>query len=235
MDVANQRKILKRVAGIAFAGSAAGVLFACGRRNIVERERERLSAILGWREGAVVADVGAGPGALAIAAARKVGNKGHVIATDVDPKNLAKARKKIARLNLRNVTVLEASQSSCGLPAGSCDAILLRGSYHHFADPEAMTADLYRALRPGGVVAVVDFPPRWWLSLMAPVKGVPATRGGHGIRRDLLIYEMVAAGFELKQTIPRWFLDVYCVVFEKPSKKLPTRRGHAMAALHKSQ
>jgi hypothetical protein len=80
-----------------------------------------------------------------------------------------------------------------------------------------MTADLYQAVRPGGIVAVVDFPPRHWLTLIAPVKGVPANRGGHGIPLEVLTQEMTAAGFEAHERISPWFLDIYCMVFRKPA------------------
>jgi hypothetical protein len=60
-------------------------------------------------------------------------------------------------------------------------------------------------------------PPRSWLTLLAPVKGVPANRGGHGIPMNVLVQEMTSAGFEVKDRISRWFLDVYCVVFRRPA------------------
>jgi SAM-dependent methyltransferase len=115
-------------------------------------------------------------------------------------------------------TAVRAGNGQSGLPAGCCDAALLRGSYHHITDPAAFTADLYHALRPGGTVAVLEFPPRRWLGAIAPVKGVPANRGGHGIPTDVLIREMTAAGFEVDRLIPGWFLDIYCVVFRKPER-----------------
>lgn len=200
------------LAGLIGAGSLAYFW-----RRAIQRETERLAAILGWQPGAFVADVGAGSGTLTIAAARRVGSAGQVYATEIDSKKLHKIRKKTSKHGLGNVTVLEAEAGRSGLPSGCCDAILLRGSYHHIADPAAMTADLYRAVRPGGVVAVVDFAPRRWLTLIAPVKGVPANRGGHGIPPEVLTQEMTAAGFEAHERISPWFLDTYCMVFRKPA------------------
>jgi ubiquinone/menaquinone biosynthesis C-methylase UbiE len=213
-----------RVIAVSTVGAVA---IGCGAylwRRARKREAEKLTAILGWRRGASVADVGAGSGRLTIVAAHRVGRAGQVFATEIAPKKLASIRKRTVKSGLGNVTVVKAEGGRSGLPDSCCDAILLRGSYHHFTDPAAIPADLYRALRPGGVVAVVDFPPRRWLTLIAPVKGVPANRGGHGIPTDVLIQEMTAAGFDVIERISRWFFDVYCVVFRKPT--VTTRQSH---------
>ena len=206
-------KTIPKLAVAASVAGAAGIAYLW--RRAMNREAERLAAILGWRAGASVADVGAGTGTLAIHAARRVGAAGRVFATEIDPGKLQKIRKKASKHGLGNITVLEAESGRSGLPSGCCDAILLRGSYHHFTDPAAMTEDLYQALRPGGVVGVIDFSPRRWLTLIAPVREVPANRGGHGIPPGILMQEMTAAGFETQKT-SRWFLDIYCVVFRKP-------------------
>jgi ubiquinone/menaquinone biosynthesis C-methylase UbiE len=207
----------KQAAGIAALAGIAGAGYAAYRwRKAARAEVERLAAILGWTPGRVVADIGAGRGSMALAAARRVGPTGHVFATDVDARKLNSVRKKAEKQDLVNITIAQATQTDSKLPDDSFDAILLRGSYHHFTDPVSAGASLYRALRPGGMLAIVDFAPRWWLTLFSPVKDAPPDRGGHGIPRDLLVRELTAAGFEVQKTIPRWFRDVYCVVFRKP-------------------
>ena len=210
--------ILETVAMLAAAG-IAGIVYV-GRRAH-RREVERLARILGWREGAVVADVGAGSGTFVIPASRRAGHTGRVFAGDINPKKISRLRKLASRTGNDNVRVVVADETRSGLGAGCCDAILLRDSYHHFTQPQSMTADLFQALRPAGILAAVDFEPRWWLTLVSPVRGVPANRGGHGIPRKLLIGEMTAAGFEMREEIPRWSWGVYCVIFQKPAEARP--------------
>ena len=206
----------KTAAGASAAVAALGAAAAFLWRRQVRLETDRLAGILDWRSGVAVADVGAGSGRLTLAAARGVGPLGHVFATETDPKKLNVIRRRASKHQLTNITVLLADNQRTALPSACCDSILLRGSYHHFTSPPAITRSLYQALRPGGVIALIEFPPRRWLTLLSPLPEVPANRGGHGIPRAVLIREMTAAGFELHQSISRWFLDFYCVVFRKP-------------------
>jgi SAM-dependent methyltransferase len=43
------------------------------------------------------------------------------------------------------------------LEAGACDRVLIVDTWHHVADRAAYASKLARALRPGGLVVVVDF------------------------------------------------------------------------------
>jgi ubiquinone/menaquinone biosynthesis C-methylase UbiE len=43
------------------------------------------------------------------------------------------------------------------LPAASCDMILLVDVYHEFSHPEQMLAGMKKALKPDGVIVMVEF------------------------------------------------------------------------------
>lgn len=70
----------------------------------------------------------------------------------------------------------------------------MRDVYHHFTHPAEIDGSLYRALRPGGLLAVIDFPPGFFLNLIAPVKGAPKSHKGHGISQAVLIQEVTGVG-----------------------------------------
>ena len=128
------------------------------------REMPRLRQVLTLETGTTVADVGAGKGELTFALAREVGPNGRVFSTEIDPGRLRRLREVVVAAKLENVTVLEAYGSETGLPPSCCDAIVLRRVYHHLTDPSGIAASLLRSLRPGGVLAVIDFPPPLFLS-----------------------------------------------------------------------
>jgi len=131
----------------------------------------------------VVADVGAGKGQLTLALAGAVGSAGHVFSSEIDPARLRALREAVAEARLGNVTVVEAKSSESGLPAGCCDAIVLRRVYHHLTDPVATIASLPRALRPGGLLAVIDIPPLFFLP----------DRSNLGITPQIVINEVTEA------------------------------------------
>jgi ubiquinone/menaquinone biosynthesis C-methylase UbiE len=175
-------------------------------------EIKRLAALMEWKPGAIVADIGAGDGRWAFAAAHTVGSTGKVFATEIDTEKLAKLRADVAKRRLQNVVVLESKVADTSLPAECCDAIFLRRVYHHLTQPVEFDAALLRSLKPGGRLAIIDFPPR---SGLDPVEGVPANRGGHGIPQKLVIEELTAAGLQVEKTVDDWLDDDYCVLFVK--------------------
>jgi SAM-dependent methyltransferase len=173
-------------------------------------EMPRLRQALALRTGMVVADVGAGKGQLTLALAGAVGSAGHVFSSEIDPARLRALREAVAGARLGNVTVVDAKTSESGLPAGCCDAIVLRRVYHHLTDPAATIESLWRALRPGGLLAVIDIPPLFFLP----------DRSSLGIAPQIVINEVTASGFEKLQLYTDWpgrgpFAS-YCVLFRKP-------------------
>ncbi len=199
------------------AAAVAGVVLRLRRyRRKLEAEAARLSEALNLKPGAMVAEVGAGKGQLTLLLAQQVGPSGRVLSTEFEPKKLRKISRSVQKHGVENVTILQGSQTGSELPPESCDAIFMRGVYHHLTAPQEMNRNLFRALRPGGMLAVIDFPPRLLLSLWMP-KGIPDNRGGHGIRKQLLEEEVTLVGFQRMREYDDWPSRLYCVVFRKPA------------------
>jgi precorrin-6B methylase 2 len=180
-------------------------------------EVPQLIALLELKPGMTVADVGAGFGAWTTEFSRAVGPAGKVYTTDLGAAQLAALRDAVAREKLTNVTVLEGGAASTNLPANCCDAILVRDAYHHFTQPMDIIRSLAAALRPGGRLAIVDFPPRPDTEVPA---GVPANRLGHGVPPDVVVKETGAFLAHLR-TIEGWSPKsqpamLFLVLFRKP-------------------
>jgi cyclopropane fatty-acyl-phospholipid synthase-like methyltransferase len=184
---------------------------AAARSSVVEADR--IAALLALQPGMWVADVGAGDGEWTRDLAQRVGEDGRVYATEVEEDDVEEIRETTDSAGLTNVTALLGQANDSGLPETCCDAILLRLVYHHFTDPPEMRRSLYRALRPGGLIAVIEIEPQ---SHWPDLAGVP-DRGGHGIPAQELIEEMASEGFEMVERHAPWegVADRYCVVFRR--------------------
>ena len=187
-------------------------------REQAAREGPQLAETLALKPGMIVADVGAGGGAMSVVLAKWLGPEGRVYATDIRAEQLAEIRAAVAQDALSNVVVLEGGEASTNLPSECCDAIFLRDVYHHLTRPQEFEASLLAALKPGGRLAIIDFAPEPGSKVPA---GVPDDRGGHGIPAAIIVTEATRAGFRHLGTMPRWPPDnernmLYLVMFEKP-------------------
>jgi ubiquinone/menaquinone biosynthesis C-methylase UbiE len=190
---------------------AGAVALPCANADPAD-EIKRLAALMDWKPGTIVADIGAGDGKYAFAAAQIVGPSGKVFATEIDQDKLANLRSDVAKSHLTNVIVLESKDADTNLPTECCDAIFLRRVYHHLTKPAEFDAALVRSLKPGGRLAIIEFPPR---SGLDPVEGVPANRGGHGIPQEIAIQELTVAGFRIMKTVDAWPQGDYLLLFQK--------------------
>jgi ubiquinone/menaquinone biosynthesis C-methylase UbiE len=198
---------------LCFASAAAAALaFALHARPAAADEMAKLAAIMDWKQGTVVADIGAGDGRYSFAAEEYVGATGRVFATEIDKEKLAKLRDEIKKRNLQDVTALESGEAETNLPASCCDAIFLRRVYHHLTKPLEFDASILRSLKPGGKLAIIDFPPH---PEYGKVRGVPKDREDHGIQQKILIEEVTKTGFQLEKIVEDWPTSDYCVLFVK--------------------
>ena len=108
-------------------------------------------------EGARVADVGCGPGAIAAVLAEVVGATGHVWAVDGNPGTVQAARETVAAAGASNVSVSTGDAAGTGVEPGSVDVVMIRHVLAHNGGREQAIADHAASLvRPGGAVYLVD-------------------------------------------------------------------------------
>ena len=173
---------------LALAAGSAAAQTAAENRSDAERLRHDLNVATG----STVCEIGAGSGEITVLMGQAVGPSGRVYSNDLNADRRAEIAKAATAANLSNVTVVEGAAASSNIAAGTCDALFMRNVYHHFGDPATMDADLFRALKPGGRIAVIDFAPRGTES--ADPKG-RADEAHHGVSSSSVIRELGAAGF----------------------------------------
>ena len=191
---------------------------AQARQELQQADKDvpQLIKVLALRPPMTVANIGAGFGAMAQIMAKALGTTGRVYATDLDALQLDALRAMVSQEQLRNVSVVEGGIQSTKLPDGCCDAIYMRNVYHHFTDPAAMNTSLFASLKSGGRLAIIDFEARPGSQLPA---GVPANRGGNGIRAPIVVEEVANAGLVHERTIAEWPSPsggYFLVLFRKP-------------------
>jgi tRNA A58 N-methylase Trm61 len=169
---------------------------------------ERIFEAISVRPGITVCELGAGDGALSVAAARLVGPAGHVFTSELGDERVRTLRENVAKSGLANITVVEGAPAGTNLADGACDALFLRNVYHHFPEPAAMNAAIKSAVKPSAKVAVVDFTPP---GDEAPTPAERSKDGMHGIKPETLTRELKDAGFQdvaVERGAQRWFMVV---------------------------
>ena len=123
-------------------------------------ERE-LWSVSGIQEGAVVADVGCGPGAVSVVLAGLVGAGGHVLAVDFDSETVETARAVIAQAGAKNVSVAVGEAHDTGIAPGSVDVVMIRHVLsHNQALEAAIVVHATTLVRPGGCVYLTEGYPK---------------------------------------------------------------------------
>jgi ubiquinone/menaquinone biosynthesis C-methylase UbiE/rhodanese-related sulfurtransferase len=190
--------VLASVAAAALAQSGTEAFLQTSSRAAQEAKREaqqRLPDIfgaMGLRPGAVVADVGAGPGFFTVRLSKAVGDAGRVIAVDISAQALRNLRSRIDEEGLRNVEVVEGAADDPHLPERTLDAALIVNAYHEMSQHQAMLTQIRKALKPDGRLVIVE-----------PIS--PSRRDGtreaqigqHEIAPEFVLADARAAGFSI--------------------------------------
>ena len=108
-------------------------------------------------EGRTVVDIGSGAGGVPILLADRYGAS-RVIGLDVEATMVAHARAKVERAGLVDrIEIRKVEPGPMPLADGSVDIVFSKDSIVHIPDKEALAADAFRVLRPGGWFVASDW------------------------------------------------------------------------------
>ena len=106
------------------------------------------------KPGSKVLDIATGIGEPAISAAKKVGNSGHVLATDISPQMLSIAKQRAISLGLQDVIEFkEGDSETIDLPNSIFNAVLCRWGLMFLPDLKTGLSNIHKSLVDGGRLA----------------------------------------------------------------------------------
>jgi SAM-dependent methyltransferase len=103
-----------------------------------------------------VLDVGSGAGTDSLIAAQLVGEHGRVTGIDMTAAMLDKARVAAAEMGVANVEFVNAEAEQLPFPDASFDVVISNGVIDLIPDKDAVFAELFRVLAPGGRIQIAD-------------------------------------------------------------------------------
>jgi ubiquinone/menaquinone biosynthesis C-methylase UbiE len=119
---------------------------------------ERMLDASGVTNGSKVLDVAAGAGGQTLAAARRAGSTGRVVATDISPTILEYAAKEAAEAGLTNVDTVEADGEGLDVFYGAeFDAVISRVGLIYFPNQHSALLGMRQAVREGGRVSAIVY------------------------------------------------------------------------------
>ena len=192
-------------------------------RGEIYQQRDVIVRLAAPKPGMTVADVGAGTGLFTMMLSTAVGPTGRVYAEEVEEKFSRHIAERAVVEQRRNVVSVVGTELGIGLPPDSIDLAFVCDVYHHFDHPTEMLASIWRALRPGGELFVVDFK-------REPGKS-PAWVFEH-VRADeaTVIREIEAAGF-VSIAVDHTLHDSYALRFRRRDGE-PGTLGDEGSRLH---
>lgn len=153
-------------------------------------KRHMIVAATEIKPGMVIADIGAGTGLFTRLFSPRVAPGGKVIAVDTSKIFIENILKRSRNQGLMNVEGIINTPKDTLLSEKSVDLAFVCDTYHHFEYPQSTLNSIYRALRPNGILQVIDF---------RKVPGLTSPWVMNHVRagKQTVIKEIEAAGFKL--------------------------------------
>jgi ubiquinone/menaquinone biosynthesis C-methylase UbiE len=152
---------------------------------------------VGIRAGETVLELGPGPGAFTVEAARRAGPEGRLIAVDIQAEMIEKVKRRVRDAGLHNVETHVASAYDLPLPEASVDRAFLVTVLPEIPDPVRGLREVFRVLAPGGILSTTE-------EFLDP---------DYPLRRTTTSWAK-AAGFQPEAGFGSWW--VYTLNFRKP-------------------
>ena len=112
----------------------------------------------GVRLGHQVLDLAGGTGDIAALLSKRVGKKGHVVLSDINEAMLEAGSQKLEDRGISgNVSYSLANAESLPFGNGEFDAVTIAFGLRNVTDKDAALGEMYRVLRPGGKVLILEF------------------------------------------------------------------------------
>ncbi len=179
--------------------AAKGNAFSTEALRDSVNEAQKVMDLANIGQGTTVADIGAGDGYYTVRLSQRVGQKGRVLAQDIDQAALQRLGIRVESERLDNVSIKLGETDDPRLPENSFDRIFMIHMYHEVTEPFAFLWRMRPALRQGGKVIVVDR---------------DRATDQHGIPPRLLFCEFGAVGFRLARFERKPELQGYYAEFE---------------------
>lgn len=148
---------------------------------------EKIMDTIGLKPGMVIGDIGAGQGRFTVWFADRVGEAGKVYANDIDNRALEYLKDRCRRLHFQNVETVLGKVVDPRFPEGVLDIAFMIGTYHHLNKPVELMNNVIPALKPDGILVVVEYDP----------EKSGDTTGRSATPKEKMIEQVSKAGFEL--------------------------------------
>ena len=141
-------------------------------KNAEELERLKLQATIaldlekeawheaGLRPGMKVLDLACGPGFTACELAKTAGD-GQVTGVDINEELVATAHQAKSSEGIENVSFQLGNLYNLNLPENSFDFVYARFVFQHLEKPEVALSNVWKVLKPGGVLCILDIDDNW--------------------------------------------------------------------------
>jgi ubiquinone/menaquinone biosynthesis C-methylase UbiE len=156
-------------------------------RELEERPSEAIQQ-LDLKPGMVVCDLGCGNGYYSLSMAKLVAPMGKVLAVDIQPEMLHMLELRAKEEGVDNIEPILGTVADPKLPPDSVDLVLLVDVYHEFSHPEQMLAGIRKALKPKGLIALLEYREE---DRTVPIKPL------HKMSKKQILKEYKANGFQV--------------------------------------